>query len=71
MTTTEVERMDELSLPQRLHKVCVLLWRFPKDEVPLAIWRSVGDACHEILPNVFERTHLGLRGLFEQSQLWK
>lgn len=33
---------DELTnLPQRLHKVCVLLWRLPKDEVPLASWRSV------------------------------
>ena len=24
-------------LPQRLHKVCVLLWRLPKDEVPFAV----------------------------------
>lgn len=30
-----------IDLPQRLHKVCVLLWRLPKDEVPFAIWRSV------------------------------
>ena len=52
-----------MSLPQRLHKVCVLLWRLPKDEVPLAIWRSVGDACYQILSDVFERTHLGLIGL--------
>ncbi len=24
-------------LPQRLHRVCVLLWRLPKDEVPFAV----------------------------------
>ena len=30
-----------MNLPQRLHKVCVLLCRLPKDEVPLAIWTSV------------------------------
>lgn len=24
-------------IPQRLHSVCVLLWRFPKEEVPFAI----------------------------------
>lgn len=24
-------------IPQRLHSVCVLLWRLPKDEVPLAV----------------------------------
>lgn len=29
------------SLPQRLHKVCVLLWRLPKDEVPFAVWMSI------------------------------
>ena len=23
-------------VPQRLHNVCVLLWRLPKDEVPFA-----------------------------------
>ena len=23
-------------IPQRLHRVCVLLWRLPKDEVPFA-----------------------------------
>lgn len=26
-----------LDLPQRLHRTCVLLWRFPKLDVPLAI----------------------------------
>ena len=30
-----------VNLPQRLHRVCVLLWRLPKDEVPFAIGRSV------------------------------
>lgn len=29
--------MIEESLPQRLHRVCDLLWRFPKLEVPLAV----------------------------------
>ena len=24
-------------VPQRLHSVCVLLWRLPKDEVPFAV----------------------------------
>ena len=24
-------------IPQRLHRTCVLLWRLPKDEVPLAV----------------------------------
>ena len=24
-------------IPQRLHSVCVLLWRFPKEEVPFAV----------------------------------
>lgn len=32
---------EQVSLPQRLHRVCVLLWRLPKDEVPFAIGRSV------------------------------
>ena len=27
---------DEI-IPQRLHRVCVLLWRLPKDEVPFAV----------------------------------
>ena len=25
------------NIPQRLHSVCVLLWRFPKEEVPFAV----------------------------------
>jgi hypothetical protein len=28
-------------VPQRLQSVCVLLWRFPKLEVPFAVSRSV------------------------------
>ena len=39
-TAAGAEEMD-MSSPQRLHNVCVLLWRLPKDEVPLAGWRSV------------------------------
>ena len=30
-------RREEEILPQRLHRVCVLLWRLPKDEVPFAV----------------------------------
>jgi hypothetical protein len=29
--------------PQRRHKVCVLLWRLPKDEVPLVIALAVQE----------------------------
>lgn len=27
-------------IPQRLHKVCDLLWRLPKDEVPFAVVKN-------------------------------
>ena len=30
-------RGEGLILPQRLHRVWVLLWRLPKDEVPFAV----------------------------------
>jgi len=34
---------NRLHWPQRLHRVCVLLWRFPKLEVPFAAKLSVVD----------------------------
>jgi len=34
-------RREGVDVPQRLHSVCVLLWRFPKLEVPFAISQSV------------------------------
>lgn len=30
-------RQRNASLPQRLHRVCVLLWRLPKELVPFAV----------------------------------
>lgn len=32
---------NRLDLPQRLHKVCVLLWRLPNELVPFAVKLSV------------------------------
>jgi hypothetical protein len=29
-----------MDIPQRLHRVCVLLWRLPKLEVPFAVSQS-------------------------------
>ena len=40
-TLASVPRCIPVDLPQRLHKVCVLLWRLPKDEVPFAVPRSI------------------------------
>ena len=31
------KRQEGEILPQRLHRVCVLLWRLPKDGVPFSV----------------------------------
>jgi hypothetical protein len=48
-----------IDVPQRLQSVCVLLWRFPKLEVPFAISQSVSRSRSEELSWV-RRTHFEL-----------
>jgi hypothetical protein len=49
----------EGDVPQRLHSVCVLLWRFPKLEVPFAVSQSVSHSGLSRRVGV-RRTHFGL-----------
>jgi hypothetical protein len=46
-------------VPQRLQSVCVLLWRFPKLEVPFAVSRSVSKCGWRVRTGA-RRTHFGL-----------
>jgi hypothetical protein len=46
-------------VPQRLQSVCVLLWRFPKLEVPFAVSRSVSKFVLVVRVGA-RRTHCGL-----------
>jgi hypothetical protein len=48
-----------IDVPQRLQSVCVLLWRFPKLEVPFAISQSVSRSRSEEL-SWMRRTHCEL-----------
>ena len=52
-------------LPQRLHKVWVLLWRLPKDEVPFAVCVSVAALEHQLASD-WKPTHLELVCLMDQ-----
>jgi hypothetical protein len=49
----------EYHVPQRLQSVCVLLWRFPKLEVPFAISQSVSMFGLRVRLGA-RRTHFGL-----------
>jgi hypothetical protein len=55
----ECQSPGEYHVPQRLQSVCVLLWRFPKLEVPFAVSQSVSKFGFRVRLGA-RRTHFGL-----------